>query len=302
MHERRRRPRRPRAAAAALATAALVVGALAGCAAAAPSDDAVGSAAGAGADTAATVPGDAGTASGATLWPAGAGFDYQLGGASPVPDGVTVVARDSTDEPAGSGFDICYVNGFQTQPGAVWPDELLVHRSSGELLVDPGWPDEHLFDVSTPANREALAELQEPVIEGCATAGFDAVEFDNLDSYSRSEGALDLDDAVAFATLLVQRTHDAGLAAGQKNTAELEARGRDEIGFDFAVTEECDRWDECSTFTDVYGDHVLDVEYSDDLRGSFDDVCARADTPASTILRDRDLVPADDDAYEYERC
>jgi hypothetical protein len=291
---------------AATATALVVV--LAGCTAATPTGTgaATTAPAAAGSDAAsasgASGAADPARASGDALWPAGAGFDYQLGGASPVPDGVTVVARDSTDEPAGAGFDICYVNGFQSQPGAVWPESLLLHDASGGLLVDPGWPDEHLFDTSTPSNREALAELQEPVIDGCAAAGFDAVEFDNLDSYSRSDGALDLDDAVAFATLLVERTHDAGLVAGQKNTAELEARGRDEIGFDFAVVEECDRWDECGAFTDVYGDAVLDIEYTDDLRGSFDDVCAREDTPASTVLRDRDLVPADDPAYVYEHC
>ena len=257
-----------------------------------PSDDEPPTGAGAVADA----------SSGRALWPAGAGFDYQLGGASAPPEGVTVVARDSTDEPAGRGFDICYVNGFQTQPGADWPDDLLLHRDSGELLVDPGWPDEHLFDTSNAATREAVAMRLGPTVDGCAAAGFDAVEFDNLDSYSRSEGAITLDDAVAFATLLVQRAHNAGLAVGQKNTAELGARGRDDIGYDFAVTEECDRFDECGEFTKVYGDNVLDIEYDDDLRGSFTDVCGRNDTPASTILRDRDLVPAGDAAHVYQRC
>ena len=285
------------------AATALVVG-LAGCSATMPAATS-GAAAAGGAGAApseATGAADPGRASGADLWPAGAGFDYQLGGASPVPDGVTVVARDSTDEPAGAGFDICYVNGFQTQPGAVWPESLLLHDASGGLLVDPGWPDEHLFDTSTAEAREALAELQAPVIDGCAAAGFDAVEFDNLDSYSRSDGALDLDDAVAFATLLVTRTHQAGLAAGQKNTAELEARGRDEIGFDFAVVEECDLYSECGAFTDVYGDGVLAIEYTDDLRDTVEGLCSRESTPRSTVVRDRDLVPADDPGYSFARC
>ncbi|WP_423920727.1 endo alpha-1,4 polygalactosaminidase [Frigoribacterium sp. 2-23] len=247
-------------------------------------------------------PAPAQTSPGAALWPAGAGFDYQLGGASPVPEGVTVVARDSTDEPAKAGFDICYVNGFQTQPGVEWPDGWLLHRSDGELLVDPGWPDEHLFDTANPSTRQAVAERLGTTIDGCAAAGYDAVEFDNLDSYSRSDGALSLDDAVAFARLLVARAHAAGLVAGQKNTGELEVRGRDEIGYDFAVTEECDRFDECPGFTEVYGSNVLDIEYTDDLRGSFADVCAREGTPASTILRDRDLAPAGRDGHVYERC
>ena len=310
MDERRPTPPRERTgrgAAAVVATVAaataLVVG-LAGCSAAVPATTSGAAAAGGAgaAPSGATRAADPARASGADLWPAGAGFDYQLGGASPVPDGVTVVARDSTDEPAGAGFDICYVNGFQTQPGAVWPESLLLHDASGGLLVDPGWPDEHLFDTSTAENREALVDLQAPAVDGCAAAGFDAVEFDNLDSYSRSDGALDLDDAVAFATLLVERTHEAGLAAGQKNTAELEARGRDEIGFDFAVVEECDLYSECGAFTDVYGDHVLAIEYTDDLRDTVEGLCSRGSTPRSTVVRDRDLVPADDPAYVYERC
>jgi hypothetical protein len=290
------------AVSAAAATALVLV--LVGCAPSAPAATTGAAAAGAAgaASSGATGAGDPARASDVAPWPAGAGFDYQLGGASPVPDGVTVVARDSTDEPAGAGFDVCYVNGFQTQPGVVWPESLLLHDASGGLLVDPGWPDEHLFDTSTAENREALAELQAPVIDGCAAAGFDAVEFDNLDSYSRSDGALDLDDAVAFTTLLVERTHDAGLAAGQKNTAELEARGRDEIGFDFAVVEECDRYSECDVYTSVYGQHVLAIEYTDDLRDTVAGLCSRESTPRSTVVRDRDLVPADDAAYSFARC
>jgi hypothetical protein len=239
------------------------------------------------------------------LPPAGARFDYQLGGASPVPEGATVVARDSTEEPAADVYGICYVNGFQTQPGVDWPRDLLVRLPGGEPLVDPGWPDEHLLDITTDVNRQAIAARQAETITACADAGYQAVEFDNLDSWTRSEGALDESDAVAFATLLVAEAHDAGLAAAQKNAADLAAQGRDEIGFDFAVTEECDLFDECGVFTDVYGGLVFDIEYTDDLRGTADEVCARVDgldTAPSTIVRDRDLVPADDPAYSYTAC
>ena len=257
------------------------------------------------ASTSAVVASGAASADGVVLPPEGARFDYQLGGASPVPDGATVVARDSTDDPAPDVYGICYVNGFQTQPGVEWPDEVLVRTPDGEPLVDPGWPDEHLFDLSSEANRQAVAERQASTIDGCAASGYQAVEFDNLDSWTRSDGAFGEDDAVAFATLLVARAHDAGLATAQKNTADLGTRGRDEVGFDFAVTEECDRYDECDAFTDVYGGLVFDVEYTDDLRGSVAEVCARVDeldpTP-STIVRDHDLVPADDPAHAYTAC
>jgi hypothetical protein len=239
------------------------------------------------------------------LPPPGARFDYQLGGAYPAPDGAAVVARDSTASPAPGAYGICYVNGFQSQPGAVWPRELLVHAASGRLLTDPGWPDEHLFDTSDAAKRAELAARLRPVIQHCASVGYRAVEFDNLDSYSRSHGALTLADAVPFAKLLVSDAHRAGLAAAQKNTAELGARGRDEIGFDFAVTEECDRYSECPSFTRVYGSRVFDIEYTDDLRGTMAAVCARARTAPiapSTIIRDRDLVQPPSRAHVYTAC
>src|SRR6478736_3479936 len=81
------------------------------------------------------------------LPPAG-GFDYQLGGAYEPPAGTAIVSRDSTDEPAPGLYNVCYVNGFQSQPGEAdaW-DGLLVEGDDGPL-ADPGWPDEYLFDTS----------------------------------------------------------------------------------------------------------------------------------------------------------
>ncbi|ROQ39845.1 glycosyl hydrolase family 114 [Frondihabitans sp. PhB188] len=228
--------------------------------------------------------------------------DYQLGGSYTPPDGVTVVTRDSTSKPAKGIYSICYVNGFQTQPGVKWPSSLIVHTKSGKPLVDPGWPDEHIIDISTRAKRLEAATIVGGSTKSCATKGFEAVEFDNLDSYSRSKGALTLAQAIAFAKLLVKQAHADGLAAGQKNTAQLGSRGKTQIGYDFAVSEECDTYDECGTFTTVYGSNVLDVEYTDDLRGTFAEVCARSATPPMTILRDRDLTTPKSADYVYEAC
>lgn len=237
-----------------------------------------------------------------TVFPAGAQVDYQLGGAYPPPAGVTVVARDSTEDPAPGIYSICYINGFQTQPGEAWPDELLLRDEFGEPVVDPNWPDEYLLDISTPEAREANAARRIATILACAANCFDAVEFDNLDSYTRSEGAFDIDDAIAYATLLTNAAHEHGLAVGQKNTPQLGTLGRDVIGFDFAVAEGCARYDECAAYTDVYGAAVIDIEYSDDLPVPFADVCADAATPASTILRDRGLSTPGSPDYVYEAC
>ena len=234
--------------------------------------------------------------------PANIRADYQLGGAYPPPDGVNVVARDSTEDPVPGLFNICYVNGFQSQPGSNWPRNLVVKTADGSPLKDPNWPDEFLLDISSKKQRKANLALLLPVIAACAKKGFNAVEFDNLDSYTRSEGHLTLENAVAFATLLVKAAKASGLSAAQKNLSELGTRGRDNIGFTFAIAEECHRWDECQAYKDVYGAQVIDIEYTDDLRGSFAKVCADPATPKATILRDRLLLPAAAKGHVYQRC
>ncbi|MFC3275759.1 endo alpha-1,4 polygalactosaminidase [Agromyces mediolanus] len=251
----------------------------------------------------ASASGVAPTAPGIALPPAGGLPDYQLGGAYEPADEVSIVARDRSASPAEGRYSICYVNGFQTQPGELqdWPAELLLQRD-GAPVFDPDWPDEALLDHSTPERREAIAAIVSPWIAGCAAAGYDAVEFDNLDSYTRSRGALALDGAVELARLLVSAAHEAGLAAGQKNAAEDAAVLRDRGGFDFAVTEECAAYAECGAYAAVYGDEVIDIEYSDELPVPFGELCRAPGAPGSMVLRDRQLTVPGDAAYVFETC
>ncbi len=247
-----------------------------------------------------------GSATAASGFPTDIVFDYQLGGGYEPAAGVGGVVRDSTDTPDPDRYSICYVNGFQSQPADrdAWlaePD-LVLTDEAGEPIIDENWPDELIFDLSTDDRRARIAERVGTSITRCADAGFDAVEIDNLDSYTRSDGRLTVDDAMALATRYADLAHDAGLLIGQKNAGDLGTRGRDDVGFDFAVAEECHRFDECGTYTEVYGGAVLDIEYTDDLRGTFDEVCADPQVPFSTILRDRDLAPADDADHVYEAC
>lgn len=232
--------------------------------------------------------------------------DYQLGGAWTPPDDVTVVARDSTEPPLEGVYSICYLNGFQTQPqqAELWLGEhpsLLLRDEDGAPIVDENWPDEMALDTSTPQNRQQLASIIGEWISGCRADGYQAVEFDNLDSYSRFEG-LTLDDNVALATALVAHAHSLGLAAGQKNTAELGTRGRDEIGFDFVVSEECFVYDECALYREVYGNQFIDIEYQRYEPGELDGLCADPDVPVLMIVRDRDLSPGDDPDTVFWSC
>ncbi|NYH51239.1 hypothetical protein HNR06_000828 [Nocardiopsis arvandica] len=234
-------------------------------------------------------------------------FDYQLGGAYTPAAGVATVVRDATDEPAAGLYSVCYVNGFQTQPQErdLWLSEhpgLLLRDTGGDPVADPDWPDEMLLDTSTADAREEIARVVGETVATCAERGFDAVEFDNLDSFTRSGDALTADDNLALAAELVAAAHGRGLAAAQKNAAETTGRARGEAGFDFAVAEECVAFDECGAYTGAYGDGVLVVEYPDTLGSSLAQACGAPGTPSRTILRDRDLLVPGEEGHLRESC
>ena len=95
--------------------------------------------------------------------------------------------RQHRPNPLTDLYNICYVNGFQTQPGegeawlAEHPD-LVLRDASGAPFVDPGWPDEYLLDTSTEEKRAGIEGQLSSVLSSCADKGFDAVEIDNLDA------------------------------------------------------------------------------------------------------------------------
>ena len=242
-----------------------------------------------------------GAVTGVRLPPDNAGLDYQLGGAYPPPAGVGIVSRDRLDAPAAGLYNVCYVNGFQIQPGdeAMWqsahPSVVLVD-GAGHPVIDTAW-NETLLDTSSAAKRTEILAVIGPWIDGCAHDGFDAVEIDNLDSYSRSTGLLTTDDNVAMIALFAARAHGHGLAIAQKNASELVAR-RTDMGTDFVVAEECNRYTECDAYTSGYGTHVLMIEYR---RADFTAGCASYPNN-SIVLRDQNLVPAGTSGYLYDGC
>lgn len=231
------------------------------------------------------------------LPPRHAGFDYQIGGAYPPARGVRVVSRDRSDSPVPGLYNICYVNAFQAQPQerSDWPADLLLRDGGGRLVVDEDW-DEPLLDIGTPAKRSRVAARVNRWIDGCAKKGFDAVEPDNYDSYTRSKHLLTAADAIAFTRLLTGHAHARELAVGQKNTAELAAR-RKAAGLDFAVTEECGQYDECEVYAKAFDDLVVDIEYTDrGLRKAL----ARWGGRLSIVRRDLDVSTPDAPDYVRE--
>jgi len=238
-----------------------------------------------------------------SLPPKGGFFDYQLGGDYPPADGVVVVTRDwFAGAPAPGLYNICYINAFQTQPPdddarpderAGWPAAVV---SSFE---DPDWPGEYVIDLSTPALRTTAAAFVGTMIDTCTQKGFDAVEFDNLDSYTRFDDLpFGQSEALDYATTVTAAAHAKNLAVAQKNTAELtKEQALDQVGFDFAVVEECAEYDECAAYRAIYGLRVLSIEYSTD---GMQQACAQFGAPVPVVRRDRDLVTPDEPSYEFE--
>jgi hypothetical protein len=163
----------------------------------------------------------------------------------------------------------------------------LVHderTQHGHRVVDSAW-GEWLLDLRTPRKRQRLAHIMGTWVHGCAVHGFDAVEFDNLDSFTRSKHLMRRNQAVAYARLLVRKAHANGLSAGQKNFAEFNGRT---IGYDFAIAEECGRYRECASYVANYGSRVLSIEYR---RVDFRWTCAHYGSRLAVVLRDLDLTP-----------
>jgi len=233
--------------------------------------------------------------------PANAQLDYQLGGAYTPPDGVVVLSRDRSAAPEPGLYNICYVNGYQAQEeeAAFWLEQrpdLVLRDAGGDPVIDEDW-NEMLLDISTREKRTALAQIVGGWVAQCKADGFDAAEIDNLDSYARSQGLLIEDDAVAFMQLLSAVAHENGLAIAQKNSTELVPR-REEMGTDFAVAEECNRYAECGEYRDGYGDLVFVIEYR---QQDFDAGCAEH-SDLSIVLRDLNLVDPSAGAYVYDDC
>lgn len=248
-----------------------------------------------------------------TEFPSNQPFDYQIGEPYTPAAETQVVARDWFDaDPAPGLYNICYVNAFQTQPddGSVdrpdelsnWPANLVLT----DLGDDPNWGGEYLIDISTNAKRTAALAWLRPMVETCATKGYDAVEYDNLDSWTRFDGTpLEGDvpfgrgDAIAFATGLSDLAHEFDMLSAQKNTSDLTAGEVASIGFDFAVVEECGRYDECDVFAAVYGDDFVVIEYRDQ---DFAEACSVVGADVSVVRRDRNVRPPTANAYRYDEC
>lgn len=206
-----------------------------------------------------------------TLPPTPGKADYQLGGSYTPDSAVQIVTRDRTSSPVSGKYNICYINAFQTQADdASWwqsicpfsslkchsltatsvenHDDLILRNSDGSYFEDPDWPGEYMLDTGIATKRTAIATILNGWIQECKNDGFNAIEPDNLDTFTRSNGLLTKAGNLALAQLFTTYAHGIDLAVGQKNTGgELGSSGKTTAGFDFAIAEECQYYDECSS-------------------------------------------------------
>lgn len=183
-------------------------------------------------------------------------FDIDLYVDGEVAGDGSLLATDAVEAiHARGGYAICYVSAGSWEN---WrPD---AQQFPQEIRGEPnGWPGEKWLDIRA---IDVLLPLMETRVEKCVEAGFDAIEFDNVDGYTNDTGfPLSGDDQLAYNGALAAVAHDHGLAAGLKNDLEQVADLVDD--FDFAVNEQCRQYRECSLlkpFLDA-GKRVLQIEY-----------------------------------------
>jgi hypothetical protein len=125
---------------------------------------------------------------------------------------------------------------------------------------DPnGWPGERWLDIRATS---VLLPIINARVAKCAAAGFDAVDFDNVDGYQNKTGfPLTAAEQLTFNEDLAALAHAHGLSVGLKNDpAQL---GPLESVFNFAINEQCAKYNECDAYDGwtAAGKAVVEVEY-----------------------------------------
>jgi hypothetical protein len=105
-----------------------------------------------------------------------------------------------------------------------------------------GWPGERWVDIR---RIDILGPILAARAQSCKQAGFDAIDWDNVDSYQNRSGfPLTANDQLQFNIYLANLAHQNGLAVGLKN--DLGQLSTLKPYFDFAVNEECFHYNECN--------------------------------------------------------
>jgi hypothetical protein len=154
---------------------------------------------------------------------------------------------------------ICYFSAGSRED---WrPDAAAFPAEALGVPLD-GWPGERWLDIR---RLEALGPVMTARLDLAVSKGCDGVEPDNVDGYANETGfALSSEDQRIFNTWLATEAHARGLSIGLKN--DLDQVEALLPYFDWALNEECFRYDECERLLPFIaaGKAVFGVEYDGD--------------------------------------
>ena len=173
---------------------------------------------------------------------------YGPSGATPNVEGVRAIR-------SADGYAICYVDAGTWEswrPDAGMFVKSLLGRSNG-------WPGERWLDIR---QSHALLRIMARRVTLCERAGFQAVDFDNVDAYNNNTGfALTAADQISYDRALAALAHRHHMAVGLKNDgAQATALAP---WFDFAIDEQCVQYHSCALLVPFLraSKPVYDVEY-----------------------------------------
>lgn len=203
------------------------------------------------------------------------------------PSGTTPNASGVHAIRSAGGYAICYVDAGTWES---WrPDAAAFSKSL--LGKSNGWPGERWLDIR---HTKVLLSIMARRVALCEHAGFQAVDFDNVDAYANSTGfPLTAADQIAYDRALAALAHRDHMAVGLKNDgAQAKVLVR---SFDFAIDEQCVQYHSCGLLGPFLRAHkpVYDVEYV----GNPPTVCAAAPSGIDVIVKALSL-----DALPWRPC
>ncbi|CAM9843980.1 unnamed protein product, partial [Sphacelaria rigidula] len=124
-----------------------------------------------------------------------------------------------------------------------------------------GWEGETWIDI----NHWAVKDIMTRRVERAASMGCDAIEADNVITYEEENTGVSITEAqqLDYNRWFAQTVHDHGMLVGLKNGVDLLPNLVDD--FDFAIVEECWKYQECQPWFDTFilaGKPVFNVEYT----------------------------------------
>jgi hypothetical protein len=157
---------------------------------------------------------------------------------------------------AAGGKAICYVSAGTWENWRVDANQF----PASVLGAKNGWPGEKWLDIR---QTSVLLPIMEARVQKCRQAGFDGVEWDNVDGFSNRTGfPLTANDQLAYDASLANLAHSYGLTVALKNDVEQLPDLAPYV--DYAVNEQCQQYNECDGYTTYFinaGKAVFQVEY-----------------------------------------